>query len=75
MFRQLWRLLEKLSAVEELELCTDAVREYCSARGAGRLSTVLPGLRSVRMVKTKSTSDVAEITEEELLRVLRGKSA
>jgi hypothetical protein len=73
-FGQLWSVLEKLSAVEELELCTDAVREYCSARDAGRPLTVLPGLRSVRMVN-KSTSDVAEITEEELLRVLVGESA
>ncbi len=67
----LWDLLKKLSAVEELDLCPGAVRELRSAWDAGRLSVVLPRLRSVRMVKTESTSDDAEITEE-LLRILRG---
>ena len=59
-FRQLWNVLEKLYAVEELELCEDAVREFCSARDAGRLA----GLRSVRIVKTESTGDMAEMTAE-----------
>ena len=71
-FNQLWELLKRLSAVEEMELCADAVRGFCSARGARRQETVLPELRSVHMVKTEPTSNVAEMTEEELLRVFRG---
>jgi hypothetical protein len=45
-----------------------------TSRDTGRLWTVLPGLRShgVRMAKPESTSDVAEMTEEVLLKVLRG---
>ena len=71
-FKQLWKLLKMPSDVEELELCADAARGLCSAQleGEGHLWATLPGLRSVRMVK----GDVAEMTEKELLGVLRGNA-
>jgi hypothetical protein len=71
-FKKLFDLLKKLHALEELELCADAMRELCSALDEGRTRAVLPELRSVRILEAGSTtSDVAERTEE-LMRVLRG---
>ena len=72
-FENLFDLLKKLHALEELELCADAMRELCSALNEGRTRAFLPALRSVRMLETGSTtSDVVEMTDEELMRVLRG---
>ena len=74
-FENLFDLLKKLRALEELEVCADAMRELCSALDEGRTRAFLPELRSVRMLGAGSTmSDVAEMTEEELLRVLRGNA-
>jgi hypothetical protein len=74
-FENLFDLLKKLHALEELELCADAMRELCSALDEGRTRAFLPELRSVRMSEGGSTtSDVAEMTEEELMRVLRGNA-
>ena len=74
-FKTLFDLLRKLPALEELELCADAKRELCSALDEGRTRAFLPGLRSVRPLGAGSTiSDMAEMTEEELMRVLRGNA-
>jgi hypothetical protein len=63
-------LLRELYAVEELDLCVDAVREL---RCAGPELAVLPKLRSVCIVRAGPTaSSVAEMTEEELVRSFRG---
>ena len=72
-FENLFDLLKKLHALEELELCADAMRELCSALDEGRTRPFLPELRSVRMSEDGcAITDVAEMTEEELMRVLRG---
>ena len=74
-FENLFDLLKKLHGLEELELCADAMRELCSALDEGRTRAFLPELRSVRMLETGSkTSDVAGMTEEELMRILRGNA-
>jgi hypothetical protein len=74
-FENLFDLLKKLRALEEMELCADAMRELCSALDEGSTRAFLPELRSVRMLGAGSTtSDVAEMTEEELVRVLRGNA-
>ena len=74
-FENLIDLLKKLHALEKLELCADAKRGLCSALDEGRTRAFLPELRSVHMLEASSTkSDAAEMTEEELIRVLRGNA-
>jgi hypothetical protein len=74
-FENLFDLLKKLHALEELELCADAMRELCSALDEGRTRAFLPELRSVRMLEADSAaSDVARMTEEELMTVLRSNA-
>jgi hypothetical protein len=71
-FENLFDLLKKLHALEELELCADAMRELCSALDEGRTRAFLPELRSVRILEAASstTSHVVEMTEK-LMRILR----
>jgi len=68
-----WNLLGKLSSVEDLELLRlDAARELVSAWGVDTAPAVLPALRSVQMVQAKSSvQNVAEMTEEGLIRLLQ----
>jgi hypothetical protein len=74
-FENLFDLLKKLHALEQLELCADAMRELCSALDEGRTRAFLPELRSVHMLEGGSTTSyVAEMTEKELMRVLRGNA-
>jgi len=70
--RYWWNLLGKLSAVEELELRVDAVRELKLAWDVDDAPAILPALRSVRIVQAKSlVKGVAEMTEEKLMRLLQ----
>jgi len=67
-----WNLLRKLSAVEELELRVDTLRELEFAWDVDNAPAVLPALRSVRIVQAKSSiRRVAEMTEERLVRLLQ----
>jgi len=67
-----WDFLGRLSAVEELELRVDAVRELKFAWDVDDAPAVLPALRSVQMVQAKSSvQNVAEMTEEGLIRLLQ----
>lgn len=72
-----WTLPKKLPAVEELELCVDAVRELRSAWSTGCPPAVFPELRSMHIVRAaNSTLAESTVTEmmEELRRSLRGKT-
>lgn len=63
-----------MSAVEELELCVDAMQELHSAWNTRLSSAVFPELRSLRVVRAaiSTTSNVAEMAEE-LMELLQGK--
>lgn len=70
-----WTLLKKLPAVEELELCVDAVRELRSAWSTGCPPAVFPELRSMHIVRAADSTEstIAEMMEE-LRRSLQGKT-
>jgi hypothetical protein len=70
-----WTLLESMTAVEELEVRVEAVRELRYAWAVSNAPAVLPKLQRVRMTQTISkASSVEETTEEGLMRLLQGSA-
>ena len=59
-----------MSAVEELELCVDAMRN-CTLHGIQNFHRLFSELRSLRVVRS-TTCNVAEMAEE-LMELLQGK--
>ena len=72
-----WTLLGRLSTVEELELCPDAVRNLHYARRGG-VGVVFPELRSLRMVQaansTVSTTSHSTEMIKDLMKILQGEA-
>ena len=71
-----WTLLGSMVAVEVLEVRVESVRELLYAWSVRNAPAVLPKLRSVRMARAASNdSSVEEVTEEELMRLLKGNAS
>lgn len=68
-----WTLLESMTGVEELEVRPDALRELRYAWEVHDAPAVLPKLRRVDITQaTSKTGSVEEMSEEGLMRLLRG---
>jgi hypothetical protein len=70
-----WTLLKSMTGVEVLEVRVDAVRELRYAWSERNAPAVLPKLRRVCMTQaTSKACSVAEMTEDELMRLFQGSA-